>query len=116
MLSEEHGVRVAVERVLGVRGPGAVNDWRFAKDVVCEILIQLRIDRSSTRTLRFGILKKHVKLVLAYWAMSIPPRPDSNSPLAIPPRNENSSASISSLDLINKVISLRSRDLSVDNP
>lgn len=57
----------------------------------------------------------HIKLVPAYWAMSILPYPESELP-AIPPRNETPSASISSMGVLDKVIRHQYGSFSVENP
>ncbi|KAL4747153.1 hypothetical protein BDW72DRAFT_209847 [Aspergillus terricola var. indicus] len=57
----------------------------------------------------------HIKLVPAYWSMSILSYPENKSP-AIPPRNETPSASISSMGVLDKVIRHQYESFSVDNP
>ncbi|KAL4812734.1 hypothetical protein BDW67DRAFT_178499 [Aspergillus spinulosporus] len=59
--------------------------------------------------------EEHIKLVPAYWAMSILPYPESEPP-AIPPRNETPSASISSMGVLDKVIQHQYGSISVDDP
>ncbi|KAL5043024.1 hypothetical protein BDW71DRAFT_200084 [Aspergillus fruticulosus] len=59
--------------------------------------------------------EEHIKLVPAYWAMSILPYPESEPP-AIPPRSETPSASISSMGVLDKVIRHQYGSFSVDNP
>ncbi|KAL4742696.1 hypothetical protein BDV11DRAFT_210932 [Aspergillus similis] len=59
--------------------------------------------------------EEHIKLVPAYWGMSILPRPESEPP-AIPSRNETPSASISSMGMLDKVIRHQYGIFNVDNP
>lgn len=59
--------------------------------------------------------EEHIKLVPAYWAMSIFPYPGPESP-AIPARNETPSASISSMGVLDKVIRHNYGSFSMDTP
>jgi hypothetical protein len=59
--------------------------------------------------------KDYMKLIPAFWAMSISPYPGPDLP-AIPARNETPSASISSMGVLDKVIRHYYGSFSVDNP
>lgn len=59
--------------------------------------------------------KDYMKLIPAFWAMSISPYPGPDTP-AIPARNETPSASISSMGVLDKVIRHKYGSFSVDNP
>jgi hypothetical protein len=59
--------------------------------------------------------KDYMKLIPAFWAMSISPYPGPDAP-AIPARNESPSASISSMGVLDKVIRHSYGSFSVENP
>ena len=59
--------------------------------------------------------EEHIKLVPAYWAMSISPYPGPEPP-AIPARNETPSVSVSSMGVLDKIIRHTYGSFSVDNP
>lgn len=59
--------------------------------------------------------EEHIKLVPAYWAMSILPYPGPGSP-TIPERNETPSASISSMGILDNVIHHNYGIFSMDTP
>ncbi|OGM47946.1 hypothetical protein ABOM_002796 [Aspergillus bombycis] len=60
--------------------------------------------------------KEHIFLVPSYWKMSTIPYPDDGATPPVPARNETPSASISSMGVIDKVISPTHGPFQLDNP
>ncbi|KAL4797888.1 hypothetical protein BDV19DRAFT_39105 [Aspergillus venezuelensis] len=59
--------------------------------------------------------EEHIKLVPSYWAMSTAPYPGAQVP-PIPPRNETPSVSISSMGVLDNIISHRHGEFSLESP